>query len=103
MGAWPPSRSAAGQRARRQGRGTRRGVASAGPLSEIFELSSFGQQRERLLRRLLVNRGNGVANVDEDIVADLGFRNVGEACLAHDAAEVDACHTQLALAFDGND
>ena len=54
-------------------------------------------------RLLLVHPADGEPDVDDDVVAQLDVRLVGQAGLLADAAEVDAAHAQAVLVVDLDD
>jgi hypothetical protein len=58
--------------------------------AELFlEGAEFAQVGEGLQGVVLVDAGYGEANVDQDVVADLGFGEKVETCFADDSAELD--------------
>src|SRR5690606_17398441 len=60
---------------------------------ELSELADLTQILEHLLRFHLVDPGDREADMDDDMVADLGVRHVRHAYFLGDAAEVDAAHS----------
>ena len=76
----------------RGARGERRGEAGADAGLTIFKLAQLlhlAQILEDLLGLRFVHPAEGEADVDDDVIADLGFGDVGEADFLEDAAEVN--------------
>ena len=63
----------------------------------------MAQELERPERLLLVDLADREADVDDDVVAELDLRDVGQAGLLADAAEVDLAHPQAGVVADLDD
>src|ERR1039458_10082334 len=64
---------------------------------EFRQLVQFFEQLVGALRLFLINLADSETHVDQDIVADLGLRQVLQTGLAHDAAELDLGHAHALL------
>ena len=59
---------------------------------EFAELIELGQRLVGAARFFFIDAADGEADMDEDVLADLGFGHVVQAGLAGDAAELHARH-----------
>ena len=67
------------------------------PRSSSSASSSISLQiPEHLVRLFLIDPAEGEADVDDDVIANLGLGHVGEAGFLEDAAEIDFAHARSA-------